>query len=350
MRASWCWWAVETTLSDAFRVLSSRQGASWQRETHPAGQRQAEAYDVLPWARQQAPTPFALWRVATVPGLADGASGAQDVNTDAERGDEGGDLPGQGSAPDARGSAKFAELVGDLDLNLTDESGPSDEPSAPATVMDEQALEAARQEGLAQGHAAGLVEGLAQGQAQGQAQAQAAWQDQQGLLAQLVQQVPRLSEQLDAWREPMRELALHLAEQLVRGELRTSGEVVARLVQQALDTLEQPSARVLALLHPDDAEQLMAMASELPKDMRIQPDPSMTRGSVRVSTDDTLIEDLMSNRLQALAQALLNSDSTWASRSALLHEPAAATSLTQRAQDMDEDAITDAQPHADDEA
>ena len=350
MRASWCWWAVETTLSDAFRVLSSRQGASWQRETHPAGQRQAETYDVLPWARQQAPTPFALWRVATVPGLADGVSDAQEDNADAERGDEGGDLLGQGSGPDAQGSAKFAELVGDLDLNLTNEPALSDEPSAPAVVVDEQALEAARQEGLAQGHAAGLAEGLAQGQAQGQAQAQAAWQDQQGLLAQLVQQVPRLSEQLDAWREPMRELALHLAEQLVRGELRTSGEVVARLVQQALDTLEQPSARVLALLHPDDAEQLMAMASELPKDMRIQPDPSMTRGSVRVSTDDTLIEDLMSNRLQALAQALLNSDSTWASRSALLHQPAAATSLTQRAQDMDEDAITDAQPHADDEA
>ena len=348
MRASWCWWAVETTLSDAFRVLSSRQGASWQRETQPAGQRQAATYDVLPWARQQAPTPFALWRVATVPGLADGVSDAQEDNADAERGDEGGDLPGQGSGPDAQGSAKFAELVGDLDLNLTDESAPSDEPLAPAAVVDEQALEAARQEGLAQGHAAGLAEGLAQGQAQGQAQAQAAWQDQQGLLAQLVQQVPRLSEQLDAWREPMRELALHLAEQLVRGELRTSGEVVARLVQQALDTLEQPSARVLALMHPDDAERLMAMASALPKDMRIQPDPSMTRGSVRVSTDDTLIEDLMSNRLQALAQALLSSDSAWASRSVLLHEPA--TSLTQRAQDMDEDAISDAPPHADDEA
>lgn len=350
MRASWCWWAVETTLSDAFRVLSSRQGASWQRETQPAGQRQAATYDVLPWARQQAPTPFALWRVATVPGLADGVSDAQEDNADAERGDEGGDSPGQGSASDAQGSAKFAELVGDLDLNLTDESAPSDEPLAPAAVVDEQALEAARQEGLAQGHAAGLAEGLAQGQAQGQAQAQAAWQDQQGLLAQLVQQVPRLSEQLDAWREPMRELALHLAEQLVRGELRTSGEVVARLVQQALDTLEQPSARVLALMHPDDAERLMAMASALPKDMRIQPDPSMTRGSVRVSTDDTLIEDLMSNRLQTLAQALLSSDSAWASRSVLLHEPAAATSLTQRAQDMDEDAITDAPPHADDEA
>ncbi len=337
-------------MSDAFRVLSSRQGASWQRQTQPAGQRQAATYDVLPWAKQEAPAPFALWRVAAVPGLADGASDVQEDNADAERGDEGGDSPGQGSASDAQGSAKFAELVGDLDLNLTDESAPSDEPLAPAAVVDEQALEAARQEGLAQGHAAGLAEGLAQGQAQGQAQAQAAWQDQQGLLAQLVQQVPRLSEQLDAWREPMRELALHLAEQLVRGELRTSGEVVARLVQQALDTLEQPSARVLALMHPDDAERLMAMASELPKDMRIQPDPSMTRGSVRVSTDDTLIEDLMSNRLQALAQALLSSDSAWASRSVLLHEPAAATSLTQRAQDMDEDAITDAPPHADDEA
>jgi flagellar biosynthesis/type III secretory pathway protein FliH len=350
MQVSWCWWAAETTLSDAFRVLSSRQGASWQRQTQPAGQRRAATYDVLPWAKQEAPAPFALWRVAVVPGLTDGGSDLQEDNANAERGDEGGDSPEEGSASDTQGSAKFAELVGDLDLNLIDESAPSEEPSAPAVVVDEQALEEARQEGLAQGHAAGLAEGLAQGQAQGQAQAQAAWRDQQGLLAQLVQQVPRLSEQLDAWREPMRELALHLAEQLVRSELRTSGEVVARLVQQALDTLEQPSARVLALMHPDDAEQLMAMASELPKDMRIQPDPSMTRGSVRVSTDDTLIEDLMSNRLQMLAQALLSSDSAWASRSVLLHESAAATSLRQRAQDMDEDAITDAPPHADDEA
>ncbi|MGA1575056.1 MAG: FliH/SctL family protein, partial [Burkholderiaceae bacterium] len=221
---------------------------------------------------------------------------------------------------------------------------------APAPIIDEQALEAAKHQGYEQGHAAGLSEGLTQGQAQGQTMAETAWQAQQAQLAELVAQVPRLSEQVNGWREPMRELALHIAEQLVRGELRATGEVVARLVQGALDNLEQPSARVVATLHPDDAAQLSAMASELPKDMRIQPDPSLTRGSVRVSTDDSLIEDLMSTRLEALAAQLLSGERPWASRSALLQEQEAATPLAQRAQDIADDDITDATTYDPDEA
>ncbi|MGA1060285.1 MAG: FliH/SctL family protein [Burkholderiaceae bacterium] len=329
-------------MSDAFRVLSRRQDARWAPETRISGLGQQPAYDVLPWARREAPPAFALWQVASVPhpddvgaepDLAQVASAAAAEASATPETDE-----------QVQANSKFAELVGDLDLELGE--GVAD--PAPAPIIDEQALEAAKQQGYEQGHAAGLSEGLTQGQAQGQTMAETAWQAQQALLAELVAQVPRLSEQVNGWREPMRELALHIAE--LRGELRATGEVVARLVQGALDNLEQPSARVVATLHPDDAAQLSAMASELPKDMRIQPDPSLTRGSVRVSTDDSLIEDLMSTRLEALAAQLLSGERPWASRSALLQEQEAATPLAQRAQDIADDDITDATTRDPDEA
>lgn len=335
---------METILSDAFRVLSRRQDARWAPETRISGLGQQPAYDVLPWARREAPPAFALWQVASVPH-------PDDVGAEPDPAQDASAAAAEASATpendeQAQANSKFAELVGDLDLEL----GEATVDPAPAPIIDEQALEAAKQQGYEQGHAAGLSEGLTQGQAQGQTMAETAWQAQQALLAELVAQVPRLSEQVNGWREPMRELALHIAEQLVRGELRATGEVVARLVQGALDNLEQPSARVVATLHPDDAAQLSAMASELPKDMRIQPDPSLTRGSVRVSTDDSLIEDLMSTRLEALAAQLLSGERPWASRSALLQEQEAATPLAQRAQDIADDDITDATTHDPDEA
>ena len=330
-------------MSDAFRVLSRRQDARWAPETRISGLGQQPAYDVLPWARREAPPAFALWQVASTPHPGDEGAEPDSAENPPAASVEASDAPDTDDQLQA--NTKFTELVADLDLELGE---PAPEPT-PVPVIDEQALEAAKQQGYDQGHAAGLSEGLAQGQAQGQAQAETAWQAQQALLAELVAQIPRLSEQINSWREPMRELALHIAEQLVRGELRATGEVVARLVQGALDNLEQPSARVVATLHPDDAAQLNAMASELPKDMRIQPDPSLTRGSVRVSTDDSLIEDLMSTRLESLAAQLFDAERPWASRSALLQEQETAP-LAQRAQDIADDDITDANARDPDEA
>lgn len=330
-------------MSDAFRVLSRRQDARWAPETRISGLGQQPAYDVLPWARREAPPAFALWQVASTPHPGDEGAEPDSAENPPAASVEASDAPETDDQLQA--NTKFTELVADLDLELGE---PAPEPT-PVPVIDEQALEAAKQQGYDQGHAAGLSEGLAQGQAQGQAQAETAWQAQQALLAELVAQIPRLSEQINSWREPMRELALHIAEQLVRGELRATGEVAARLVQGALDNLEQPSARVVATLHPDDAAQLNAMASELPKDMRIQPDPSLTRGSVRVSTDDSLIEDLMSTRLESLAAQLFDAERPWASRSALLQEQETAP-LAQRAQDIADDDITDANARDPDEA
>ena len=58
---------METTLSDAFRVLSRRQDARWAPETRISGLGRQPAYDLLPWARREAPPAFALWQVASVP-------------------------------------------------------------------------------------------------------------------------------------------------------------------------------------------------------------------------------------------------------------------------------------------
>ena len=64
---------------------------------------------------------------------------------------------------------------------------------------------------------------------------------------------------------------------------------------------------VLVCLHPEDAALLQSSSpSFLAVDgLKVQPDPQLHRGSVRLRLDDTVLEDLVEHRLQALVDRLL---------------------------------------------
>lgn len=177
-------------------------------------------------------------------------------------------------------------------------------------VRDEHELRVARQQGYVQGLKDGMIKALSDMESDREKERDSVRQLMAGLQA--------LSAQPDDFFEPVRRLSMHIAEQLVRGELTVSSQALERLVRACLEELGHSEAAVVVSVHPEDAQRLQTLKPQsLPK-MRIEPDPQLLVGSVRVRANDTEIEDLIEHRLTALAHRILKEPQAWLSASALL--------------------------------
>ena len=198
----------------------------------------------------------------------------------------------------------------DIDSNTMEalpEPAIDTEPSEPeAPVIDEALLAQLKEEAFAQGLAQGLQEGLAQGREQAEneyreAAQQAELAAQQALEQALAEQretlEARLQPELDLLRdmtqrlealtenprqffEPLKRLSLHLAEQLVLGELTISGAAIERLVQRCLDELDlHGKSMVVVELNPQDKARIGEKAAELLDGLQLQSVSSLAPGS-----------------------------------------------------------------------
>jgi flagellar biosynthesis/type III secretory pathway protein FliH len=149
--------------------------------------------------------------------------------------------------------------------------------------------------------------GLEDGQARARARDEAARQRQEALLKLLLDQLDRSAVHPADWSTPMKRLCLRLAEEIVRGELQQP-RTVERLVEQGLSALGESPQRPVVRLHPDDLTVLSPLLPRFAERCRFEAVPGMRRGSVEVAADDTLMQDLIENRLRALADQLFQDD------------------------------------------
>jgi flagellar biosynthesis/type III secretory pathway protein FliH len=118
--------------------------------------------------------------------------------------------------------------------------------------------------------------------------------------------------------EPLKRLSLHLAEQLVLGELSASSKTVERLVQHCLDEVSHPLQEgVVVELNPEDKKRLQAQGGDFLEGLRLEAVAELKPGSVRVFANDMVVEDLVEHRLHALARGLLSDVDSWQNKSAL---------------------------------
>jgi len=187
-------------------------------------------------------------------------------------------------------------------------------------------LEQGKTDGLAEGLAEGLQMGLEQGKAQGLAEGEQTARDavaeemaaQRVIFENVSSELGALIADPKKFFEPLKRLALHLAEQVVVGELETSSKAMERLVQRCLDELDHPVHGAVVLeLNPDDKARLQAHAGDFLKGMRLEAVHDMKPGSVRVFANDTVVEDLVAHRLEGLARALLVDVEAWREKSPL---------------------------------
>jgi flagellar biosynthesis/type III secretory pathway protein FliH len=116
----------------------------------------------------------------------------------------------------------------------------------------------------------------------------------------------------------MKRLAMHLAEQIVKSELKTSTHAIEQLIQHCLNELDHPAQGLVVLeLNPEDKARLQAQSPDLIQGMRLEAVQDMQAGSVRLFANDTVIEDLVEHRLHALAESMLVDVPTWKAKSAL---------------------------------
>jgi flagellar biosynthesis/type III secretory pathway protein FliH len=102
---------------------------------------------------------------------------------------------------------------------------------------------------------------------------------------------------------PLKKLALHIAQQLVRGELQSSGAAVSRLIDRCLEGAG--GRKPLAIrLHPHDIAMFRKMRGDDCAGLPLVEDASFVPGSVRVEFDDGWIDDMMQDRVDEIALAL----------------------------------------------
>ena len=187
-------------------------------------------------------------------------------------------------------------------------------------------------EEVAQREAEKFAEGLAQGIEQGERQARDAMQQevqaQCTVLANVTQELHALLKDSKAFYEPMKRLAMHLAEQIVKSELKISTHAIEQLIQHCLNELDHPAQGLVVIeLNPEDKARLQAQSPDLIQGMRLEAVQDMQPGSVRLFANDTVIEDLVEHRLDALAESMLVDVATWKAKSALAKPEVSAQDL-----------------------
>ena len=148
------------------------------------------------------------------------------------------------------------------------------------------------------------------------------------LLVNIEQGVAALKENPASWNEPLKRLALHLAEQLTLTELSISTSGIQNMIDRCIETLDvQSVSSVVVELNPNDMALLQnhkAAPGEKTHQWRLIADTHLLPGSVRVRADDAVVSDLIEQRLETLAQALLQNTKPWQAQTAFQPERLAA--------------------------
>ena len=189
--------------------------------------------------------------------------------------------------------------------------------AAPTAAVNEEALAQAR----AEGHAQGLAEARVAMQAEMEASVKAAQSQDHALVAALQAALEPLQQPTSTFYEPLKRLALHLAEQLVLAELSLDGRAIERLVQRCVDELSaHDESLVVVELNPADLALLQSLRERTGLNtgpgLRLQANDTLIPGSVRASANDAVVEDLIGNQLSALARGLSLNETQWKKQTA----------------------------------
>ena len=169
-------------------------------------------------------------------------------------------------------------------------------PDALAVITEEPPAEDAELPVISQGHAEGYDvgyqegydEGVVLGQSEGQAKAKGFEAGQQ--------QAQALEEQ----RNKDIQVALHLAKELVRGELSLSTHAIERLIMLSMEQLQTTQSTIQVHMNPLEFERLKKHNS-LPDQVVLQPSNDVSMGSIKVEQAGSWVEDLIEDRLAQIS-------------------------------------------------
>lgn len=307
--------------------MSKNQNHAWQANpllSHPPAR--STNFVRMPWDRQDSQA-FGPWRLHEKPDPTlnltapskDFSQHAEDPSSDpnvsapeasAGSTEQAAPMPAADATP---ASANASPGDSSADTSAGASRNPSSAPAVANGTFDEQHLQIARQQGY--------VLGIKDGMSKALTDMETERQKEREVLRSLLIELKALEQSPQRFFEPLRRLSLHIAEQLVRGELTVSGQAIDRLVKSCLDDLGSHDKAVVVTVNPDDLQRLQPVLQDTQAELHMESDPKLLSGSVRVRAHDTEIQDFIEHRLESLARRLLNDPEAWLQNSAKLNKP-----------------------------
>ena len=133
----------------------------------------------------------------------------------------------------------------------------------------------------------------------------------------------RLQELIDFIQKPLQSineeveqqlhlLAVTLAQQLVRREIRSDPGEIIGLIRESLQLLPASTRKVSIYLHPEDAELVRSILQldqhEEEQTWKLYEDATITRGGCQIKADKSVINATLERRLQSLAASVLGDE------------------------------------------
>ena len=250
---------------------------SWRLNELISAGRKAKAFAAAEWAQpdEGEPNPeFQLW-TPKVLGSAGSVEGVEDESVSEDALDEAA-LAEQAASPEENAEPVVEDI----------------EPAVPS--FDQLALDVARSESFEEGYQKAMTE------------AEGKWASARDDFIAFTDTLRSAQSSGNDFYQPLKKLALHLAEQLVRGELTQSTAVIERLLEEAIKDIEQQGeGPIVVSLSAADHRQFTAHLSSDLENLRLRVDPKLSQGSVKITMDDSAVEDLIETRLSGLSEKLL---------------------------------------------
>ncbi len=170
--------------------------------------------------------------------------------------------------------------------------------TAASSMMSATELEEIRQQARAEAWQQGLAEGRAAGQAELDKTA-LRWRQ---IMSELSQPLLDSSQQVG---DELTLLALAIAKQVIRSELKTQPKQIVDLVQDAIKALPSAAKSIQVVLHPDDARIVKsALRSESDTAWRIEEDRHLSLGGCVVKSDIARIDERVETRIERVVATL----------------------------------------------
>ncbi len=189
---------------------------------------------------------------------------------------------------------------------INDASGPVEKGTsltARETRAVEDALNSIREKAYQEGFNKGQQDGVASAQHQTEQVAQSLT----SILNALATPLKYVDETLE---EELVNLAVSIAKQIVRRELKIDPAQIVAVVKESLLFLPSSAENVRVYLNPDDVELVRKImpANAGERKWTIMDDPVLSRGSCKVETDSTVVDASFESRIASIAAAILGSE------------------------------------------
>ena len=217
-----------------------------------------------------------------------------------------------------------------------------------------QGLEEAVQEALEKGKAQGLEEGIARGIEQGERQAREAMEQEVATQCEVLSQVAEglhdLLQDPQRFFNPLKRLALNMAQHIAKHEISISPHAIDALVQNCLNELDHPiKGAVVVELNPQDKKLLETLTVASLQGVHLEAVAQLASGSVRVIANDMVVEDLIENRLEALTRSLALKEVTPRAEPVVETNKNSETEVQEASIELSEEASPEASPEAPEE-